>query len=70
MYDMYYQLIGNQTWLAGKYTIQFGDVPIQTFVIDGGFSIAMFDYQTVLDGLLMGFPALQQTDEISINDML
>ena len=37
---------GNQTWLAGKWTIEIGDFPIRTS-IHRGFSIAMFDYQRV-----------------------
>ena len=39
---------GNQTWqyMAIEHTLFIGDCPIQT-CIDGGFSIAMFDYQRV-----------------------
>ena len=37
---------GDQTWLAGKWTIEIGDFPIETS-IPRGFSSAIFDYQRV-----------------------
>ena len=46
---------GNPTWLAGKWTIFVGDVPIQT-PIHGGFSIAMFDPRRVSSPWMMKFP--------------
>ena len=39
-------LSGNQTWRAGKWTVEIRDFPIKTS-IDSGFSIAMFNDQRV-----------------------
>ena len=38
---------GDQTWLAGKWTIEIGDFPM-TRPLNMGFSAAMFDYQRVI----------------------
>ena len=43
---------GNQTWFAGKRTIEISDFLIKTS-IHRGFSIAMFDYQRVFTDLLI-----------------
>ena len=38
---------GNQTWRAGKWTIEISDFPIKASIYSG-FYVAMFDYQRVL----------------------